>query len=142
MYGPGDDPSKFTTWIVQSCIKNINKIELTPGEQKRDFVYIDDVVSAYNLLVEKCRQSGDGFQEFELGSGKAFSIREYVETAKRLTKADTELAFGSKAYREHELMHSEADIAKLVKLGWKSKYDLNAGLKKMIEGEKCLALGY
>ncbi len=141
MYGPGDDLSKFTTWIVQSCIKNIDKIELTPGEQKRDFIYIDDVVSTYKLLVEKGRQSGAGFQEFELGSGKAVSIREFVETAKRLTGANTEFAFGAKAYREHELMHSEADIAKLLELGWKSKYDLSAGLKKMIEGEKVLGFG-
>jgi len=141
MYGPGDDLSKFTTWIVQSCINNIDKIELTPGEQKRDFIHIDDVVSAYKLLVEKGRQSGVGFQEFELGRGKAVSMREFVEAAKRLTGANTELAFGAKAYRENELMHSEADIAKLLALGWKSKYDLSAGLKKMIELEKKLGFG-
>lgn len=136
MYGPGDDPSKFTTWIVQSCLKNISKIELTPGEQKRDFIYIDDVVEAYKLLLEKGSQLGDGFQEYDLGSGSAVSIREFVETVERLTGTDTELIFGAKPYRENEIMHSEADISKLLNLGWKPRYDLVAGLKKMIESVK------
>jgi len=136
MYGPDDDPLKFTTWIVQSCLKNIDKIELTPGEQKRDFIYIDDVVDAYNILLKKSRQLDIGFQEFDLGSGKAVSIREFVETVKRLTGADTELAFGVKPYRKHELMQSEADITKLLVLGWKPKYDIMTGLRKMIKAER------
>jgi CDP-paratose synthetase len=136
MYGQGDDPSKFTTWVVQSCLKHIEKLDLTLGEQKRDFIYIDDVVEAYNLLLKKGRQSGAGFQEFDLGSGKAVSIREFVETVRRLTCAGTELAFGAKPYREHELMHSEADITKLLDLGWKPKYDLITGLGKMIKREE------
>ncbi|MFA4917292.1 MAG: NAD(P)-dependent oxidoreductase [Syntrophales bacterium] len=135
MYGPGDAPSKFTTWIVQSCFKNIDKIELTPGEQKRDFIYIDDVVNAYKLLMKKARQLGTEFQEFDLGSGKAVSIREFVETVKRLTGTDTELAFGAKPYQENETMHSEADISKLLEFRWKPKYDFITGLKKMIETE-------
>jgi len=136
IYGQGDDPSKFTTWIVQSCLKNIDKIELTPGEQKRDFIYIDDVVDAYNLLLKKSRQLDAGFQEFDLGSGKAVSVREFVETVRRLAGAETKLVFGAKSYREHELMQSEADISKLLGLGWKPKRDFVADLKKMIEGER------
>ena len=135
MYGPSDDPSKFTTWIVQSCLKNLDKIELTPGEQKRDFIYIDDVVSAYKLLMEKGRQLGAGFQEFDLGSGKTVSIREFTETIKRLTGADTELVFGVKLYRENEIMQSKADVAKLLELGWKPKYDLSKGLNEIIKAE-------
>jgi nucleoside-diphosphate-sugar epimerase len=136
MYGSGDDPSKFTTWVVQSCLKNVDKIELTPGEQKRDFIYIDDVVDAYKLLLKKAMQLGNGFQEFDLGTGSTVSIREFVETVRKLTEADTELAFGAKPYREQEIMLSEADISKLLNLGWKPRYDLIIGLKKMIEGEE------
>lgn len=135
MYGPGDDPSKFTTWIAQSCLKNIDKIELTPGEQKRDFIYIDDVVDAYSLMLKKSRRLDVGFQEVDLGNCKAISIREFVETVKRLTGANTELVFGAKPYRENEIMQSEANIAKLLELGWTPKYDLVTGLKEMIEVE-------
>jgi nucleoside-diphosphate-sugar epimerase len=133
MYGPGDDPSKFTTWIVQSCLKNIDKIELTPGEQKRDFIYIEDVVDAYKLLLEKAGDLNDCFQEFDLGSGKAVPIREFAEAVKRLTGADTELAFGAKPYRENEIMQSEADISRLLDLGWRPKYGLIKGIMKIIK---------
>jgi len=136
MYGPGDNPSKFTTWIVQSCLKDIDQIGLTLGEQKIDFIYIDDVVDAYALLLEKASKLGCGFQEFDLGSGKAVTIREFSETVKRLTGANTKLAFGAKPYRKHETMHFEADISGLLKMGWKPKYDLVTGLKKMIEEER------
>ena len=136
MYGPGDDPSKFTTRIVQSCVKNIDKIELTPGEQKRDFIYIDDVVDAYALLLKKVPDLKDKFQEFDLGSGRAVSIREFVETVHSLTGSTTMLLFGALPYRENEIMKSEADITKLLNLGWRPKYDLVTGLKKMIEGER------
>lgn len=135
MYGPVDDPLKFTTWIVQSCLKNIDKIELTSGEQKRDFVYIDDVVDAYALLLKKVRDLDNGFQEFDLGSGKAVSIREFSETVKKFTGADTNLVFGAKPYRKHEIMHSEADISRLRQIGWQPRYDLITGIKKMIETE-------
>lgn len=135
IYGPGDDLSKFTTWIVRSCFKNIEKLDLTPGEQNRDFIYIDDVIDAYKILLKKSRQFGAGFQEFALGSGKTVTIREFVETVKKLTGADTKLIFGAKAYREHETMASKANISRLLELGWKQKYDLITGLRKMIEVE-------
>lgn len=137
-YGPGDADSKFTTWIVQSCLKNIDKIELTPGEQKRDFIYIDDVVDAYLKLLGNCGSIEDKFQEFDLGSGDAVSIREFVEMVHSIIGSKTVLNFGALPYREYEIMESKADISKLREIGWKPRYDLIAGLKKMIEGEKVL----
>jgi len=136
MYGPEDDSSKFTTWVIQSCLSNVDRIELTLGEQLRDFICIDDVVDAYKLLLENNRQLGTGFLEFNLGSGKAVSIREFVETAGRLTGTNTKFVFGAQKYRVNEIMHSEADISMLAGLGWKPKYDLIAGLKKMIDNFK------
>ena len=133
MYGPGDDLSKFTAWIVQSCLQGVAKIELTPGEQKRDFIYIDDVVDAYKLLLENGSKLGDGFQEFELGSGKAVSIRSFVETVCKLTSAETDFVFGAKQYREHEVMNSVADISRLASFGWRPNYDLITGLRRVVE---------
>ena len=86
-------------------------------------------------MLKKAPGLDSQFQEYDLGSGRAVSIREFVETVGRLTVADTNFVFGAKSYRKHELMHSEANISKLGKFGWKPKYDLRAGLKKMIEFE-------
>jgi nucleoside-diphosphate-sugar epimerase len=132
MYGPGDDSSKFTTFIFESLKKNVPQIELTPGEQKRDFVYIDDVVEAYVVLLEKQKEKTE-FSEFEIGSGEAVSIRDFVETAKDVIGAKTKLLFGARKYREHEIMFSQADIKKLQEYcGWDPHVPLNKGILKSL----------
>ena len=51
MYGPGDDSNKFTGFIFDQLIKNVKEIDLTPGYQERDFIFIDDVVNIwFNLF--------------------------------------------------------------------------------------------
>jgi len=132
MFGPGDDESKFPTYVIKQCLGNAPLLEMTPGEQKRDFIHIDDVVSAYLLLLEKATEQVALFQEYDLGSGQAISMREYVEMVKRLTGADTELKFGAREYRENEIMFSQADLTALSNLGWKPSYELENGLQKTI----------
>jgi nucleoside-diphosphate-sugar epimerase len=131
VFGPGDDPSKFTTFILENLAKNVPRVELTPGEQERDFVYIDDVVTAYDVFLGTVDGQA-GFQEFNLGSGHATTIRHFVETAKRIINSKTELLFGAKPYREHEVMRSEANIEELHKLGWKPRYSIEQGIARTI----------
>jgi CDP-paratose synthetase len=132
MYGPGDDASKFTTFIFESLKNNVPQIELTPGEQKRDFIYIDDVVAAYVILLEK--QVKDAvFSEYEIGSGKAVSIRKFVEIVKEIAGSKTKLLFGAREYREHEIMFSQAGIKKLQETGWQPKVSLDQGILKSLQ---------
>ena len=86
-YGAGDDATKFTAHIVNSCLANIPEIPLTLGEQRRDFIYIDDVVSAYLLLLREIREAPPALREFDVGSGTSVSIREFVTLVRRLTGA-------------------------------------------------------
>jgi nucleoside-diphosphate-sugar epimerase len=108
---------------------------LTPGLQKRDFIYIDDVVSAYLVLLEKAQQMKDAYMEFDVGSGQAVSIREFVETVHQLTNSRTKLRFGAVEYRKNETMESNANTAALRALGWQSATDLETGLLACIEDE-------
>lgn len=135
-YGPGDDESKFTSFIIGSCIENQPELKLTLGEQKRDFIYIDDVVAAYLLLIEKLEQFPDHYIELDVGSGSAVSIRHFVETVHRMTHSRTRLMFGALPYREGEVMLSRANVEPLRKLGWICRTNLEQGLTKMIEGYK------
>ena len=134
MYGPGDDASKFTTHVLHACQRNDPVLKLTAGEQARDFIYIDDVVSAYDTLLTQ-RHQVDAVLDIEVGSGVAPTIRQFVETAHRLTASRTELLFGALPYRANEAMHCLANVERIKKLGWEPAYDLNAGLKKTIELE-------
>lgn len=132
MFGPGDDDSKFFTYVIQQCLNNKDTLPMTLGEQQRDFIYIDDVVSAYLLILEKASQQAQHFQNYELGSGKTISIHQYVETVKKITKAYTKLDFGALPYRPHEMMFARAEISQLNALGWKPEYSLENGLEKTI----------
>jgi len=136
VFGPGDDPSKFTAHVIQSCVTGVPGLDLTPGGQERDFIYIDDAVAAFRLLLKTAGGLPDWFQEFDLGMGRAVSIRAFAEAVKRATGAATELRFGALPYRDGEVMRCEADPAALRRLGWEWHTSLEAGIRKTIEMEK------
>jgi nucleoside-diphosphate-sugar epimerase len=136
-YGPFDDKSKFVSSIIDKLINNASQINLTLGEQKRDFVYIDDVVDAFNTVLRNIQKMDHGFYNFEIGAGKLTTIREVVTTIKGLTgNVNTNLNFGAIPYRINEIMEPKMDISPLKQLGWKPKTNLAKGLKKTIENEK------
>jgi CDP-paratose synthetase len=134
MYGPSDDPSKFTTHVLNTCHRNEPTLKLTPGEQKRDFIYIDDVVSAYSTLIEQ-RTKLSNVVDIEVGSGIAPTIREFVLSIHKLTASKTELQFGALPYRPNEPMYLKADISQMKSLGWQPKFNLELGLRRTLELE-------
>jgi CDP-paratose synthetase len=136
-FGPGDDPSKFVSFIVQALLRGDSCIPLTGGEQQRDFVYIDDVVSAFLFIVHFARGLTKGFVEFEVGRGESVQVREFVQLAKALCKNQvTDLQFGALAYRPNEVMRVTANTEKLRALGWGPSFSIEQGLRRMIEREK------
>lgn len=135
-YGPGDDATKFTAFVINNCLRNTPELKLTLGEQKRDFIYINDVVAAYLLVLEKATDFNKSFIEFDVGSGRSVSIRHFAEIVHSLADSYTHLAFGAIPYREGEVMQSAADISGLTALGWQCQYDVAAGLKAVIDIER------
>jgi len=133
MYGPEEDESKFTSYIISSFLANTPELKLTPGDQKRDFIYINDVISAYLILLAKAVVQDVTFQEYELGSGKAIAIKDFVTLAHNLTSSKTKILFGALPYRDHEIMQSKADTELLKSLGWLCKTSLPQGISKIIE---------
>ncbi len=132
-YGPGDDDSKFITFVIKNCLENVPTLELTLGDQKRDFIYIDDVVSVYIMLVEKLEQFSERYVEFDVGSGSSISIREFAENVHQVTQSRTQLMFGALPYRDGEVMMSCANIEPLRKLGWSCRTSLEQGLERVIK---------
>jgi len=129
MYGPGDDSSKFTTWIIEQCLANVTELKLTLGEQQRDFIYVDDVVSAYQLLVNQRNELKEGFLSVDLGSGKLVSIKEFTLLVCELSKSKSKLKFGALPYRKSEIMHSSANLDSLNRLGWRPRVSLDVGIQ-------------
>lgn len=132
MYGAGDDSSKFTTHVIESCRRNQPRLALTPGEQRRDFIHIDDVVGAYDTILAGHDHLA-GNDSVDVGSGTAVRMRDFVELVRRLTNSSTQLDFGSVPYRPTEAMLCVADISRLRRLGWTPRFDLESGLRQTID---------
>lgn len=136
-YGPLDDRSKFVTRIVCDVLQETAAIDLTPGLQKRDFIYIDDVVAAFERIFEFAMQTRSGYHHFEVGTNVAVPIRDFVAMVKRLTgNTATELRFGALPYRENEVMESHVDTSRLRGLGWAPQTALEEGLRRTIAVER------
>ena len=136
MYGENDDTSKFVPWVLSQLQANTSEIALTKGEQLRDFIYIDDVVTAYLLLLERVSDLS-GFSEFDVGTGRLITLKSFIEKLFRAYevncgKSSTKLNFGIIPYRDGEVMKVELDNQPLVSLGWNVKVDLETGLKKVV----------
>lgn len=133
-YGPGDSPDKFVSSILRQCLNHVAEIRLTAGEQKKDFIYVADVVSALLLFLDRGAGTAS-FQEYECGSGEAISIRQFVETAHAVIGSRSRLLFGALPYRENEIMYSCADTSALGALGWTPRISLREGLQRTLRAD-------
>ncbi len=136
-YGPFDDKTKFVSYIVQNFLTNINEIDLTQGEQKRDFIYVDDVVSAFTTVIDNIPNMTKGIYNYGIGTNQQIKIKDLVLLIQTLTNnKTTQLNFGKIPYRVNEIMDSNIDTSAIRKLGWSTKYSIEQGIEKMINLEK------
>jgi len=135
-YGPFDDISKFTAMIFSKLARNEACIDLTPGEQRRHFIHVDDVVSAFACVLNSLDDLPKEFSSFDVSSEESISICDFVLLAKKLSgNTITTLNFGAIPYRVNELMDSKTDIAPLKALGWQPRIMLEEGIRKTLEME-------
>lgn len=127
-YGPGASSANFITTMINKLKNNEPQIDLTLGEQQRDFVYIDDVVTAYQTVLAKQNLISDSYTSYQVCTNQLISIKELMIMLKDLTQSSSHLNFGVLPYRENELMHSERKNLALNKLGWQPIYDIKHGL--------------
>lgn len=133
VYGNDGRESKFVDWLLNALRSNNSSIELTSGKQVRDWVYIDDVVDAYIVVLnnlESFRESA--YYHYEVGTGKGTSLKEFVLLAHELAESTATLVFGAREMAPNELMYSCADNKSLCELGWHPKTDITQGIIAML----------
>ena len=137
MYGPKDDENKFVMWLIKKMLDGAQAIDLTLGEQKRDFIFIDDVVSAYSTIIKSPNITK--YLEYEIGMGQTVCLKDFIIELKSIieekkaVKLSTKLNFGALPYREGEPMEIKADISKISELGWKAETNIKEGIQKTVE---------
>ncbi len=114
--------------FINRALKNEPLIIFGDGKQTRDFIYVKDVVKANILVAEKEKANGE---VFNVARGERTTI---LELAMKIIDATNSL--GSIIFdkpRPGDIKHSQADISKIKKLGFKPEYPLEEGLLRTIE---------
>jgi nucleoside-diphosphate-sugar epimerase len=136
LFGPMDRRDKFTPSMIRRLLANEAGIDLTPGDQKRNFLYVEEAARIYRLILERINNIPLGFNEFNIGSSETHAVRDYIERLHRLTQSRSCLKFGALPYRVNEIMAPDADISQLQRLGWTPKVTLEEALIRTIDYEK------
>jgi len=116
--------------MLKTLVLDNQKIPLTKGIQLRNFIHIDDVCSAYQIVINKINSFTSSYIDLDVCSNYSISIKNLMLILKKITKSNADLNFGIIPYRENELMMSISDNTKLSKLGWSPKIDLEDGIRK------------
>lgn len=133
-FGPFDSPHKLIPSVISSLKKN-KKIEISPCEQKRDFIYIEDLIKAYEALLGDLNRRPI-FDIYNICSGKATKLKELLLIiATELGSSHDLLNFGAKQMREGEPLISYGSNQKIIDiLGFKLgglKYNLKRYLNEL-----------
>ncbi|MDH3277300.1 MAG: GDP-mannose 4,6-dehydratase [Nitrosopumilus sp.] len=127
VYGPKSPPHLVTSRIM-SQIKG-NFINLGNLYSERDFIFIDDVISALDIILRKTH----GYNEYNVGTGKSYSIQKIYEIIKKLSKHQTPIKSSNRLFRKNDVKKIVCNPTKLKKLGWKPKTSIYSGLQQTWE---------
>lgn len=138
VYGPGEEHKGKRMSMIGQIINTLNHNEtlklFTDGEQKRDWIYVDDVVQA-NLLA-MTRYNGQVGEIYNIGSGKAETFNTIVQIVRQIYSGLTksEIEYVECPFVDEYQNFTECNIDKAKRdLGFDPKYDLKAGICHYIE---------
>lgn len=132
-YGPGDHARRLIPFLVESYLQGESPA-MTSGEQRWDYVFIEDVVDAYAALLRAPTPPGR-HEIFNVGSGEVVSAREIGDRLAAILDATAAPRWGATPQRPHEVMFRAVDIGKARKvLGWEPRVRIfDEGLAKTAE---------
>ncbi len=87
----------------------------------RDYIHVTDLAQAHILAVEYLLNGGES-NIFNLGNGVGFSVREVIETAKKVTGKEIKVIEEERRAGDPAILIASSDKAKNI-LGWKPEYD-------------------
>lgn len=128
-YGPGQSTRTILGAAV-SAARADDTFPTTSGDQMRDWIYIDDVVSG--LIAAAGSEDVDG-ETVELGTGIGTAVSGVVDRVFKLAGRGRPL-IGTLPQRPGEVPSQIADAERTERLiHWRAKVGLDEGLKRMIE---------
>ena len=129
-YGYCDDKNRLIPQVITSALLG-RDIVISNPDNKRDYIFIDDVVNAYLKVISKKKFKGN---IINIGSGKEYSVKNITEIILKLTGSKSKLKFKKSESKITESPAWMADITKAKEiLEWEPAIDITPGLKKTID---------
>lgn len=129
VYGPGQPAHTLIPAAIRAALTGEN-FQMTPGEQERDFIYVEDIVEG---MLAAAQAPGIEGQSLDLGTGQVYTIREAVERIWTITEARGHILAGALSYRTGEVMRLVANADLTARLtSWRARVGLEEGLRRTI----------
>jgi nucleoside-diphosphate-sugar epimerase len=131
-YGYYEESTRLIPYLIVSMLKN-QKIKISSPYAVRDFIFIEDVIDAFLLTIDKKDQILPG-TILNVGSGSDTKVIEVFEILKGIV--DYKMNFTVEGFpRESDILRVwRTNTEKIQKiLGWYPKYNLEDGLIKTVE---------
>lgn len=128
IYGPGQKFDRLIPYIIKSCLKK-NNFDCSNGLQKKDFLYIDDLINVI-LNVLKTKQANGKI--INIGEGKPTKIKSIIQLIKKKIKFGNPV-FGKIKLRkdENKILFPNINLAQKL-LGFRPINSLDQGINKTI----------
>lgn len=133
IYGPGDKNWKrLIPGVIKSIIENRKPIIRSDGKFLRDYIYIDDLISAYTKIFKYMGNSRIKHNAFNFGNNNPIYVTKILENI--LSKFNKDMSFciiKNTAQNEIKDQYSDSNLANKI-LNWKPKIKIEDGLTKTI----------
>jgi UDP-glucose 4-epimerase len=135
VFGTGEAPYRLVPYLIER-LSSDQTVDLTPGEQVRDFLYVDDAVDA--LALAGSSESLECPGVYNVCSGEGVSVRHVAEEiAGIMEKSNKLLRFGERPYRPDDAMWIVGDPRRFkAATGWFPKVSIHEGLQRMVAQTK------
>jgi dTDP-glucose 4,6-dehydratase len=133
-YGPRQHLEKVVPRFIASALLNEPITVHGTGEAARDFIYVDDVCRAIDLVLHADDNIVNG-EVFNIASGQHRSIRNIADDVARLMQVPCEIVhYGD---RPGQVVRHTGDYSKIKKvLGWQPSLSWEEGLKRTVDWYK------
>ena len=123
-YGPKNSEYKVESRIITQLLSS-RSIKIGNLSPKRDFVYIDDVIRAFQIVMKNLKS----FNTYNVGSERSYSIHEICNILKKLSGKKNPIIVDKTKLRKNDIKNVVSDCSKIKKLGWKPRVSINKGLE-------------